>query len=186
VAIKPSKKKDKTRSYRIRVMPLTEPNLMPIMNLILVLVPMILVTSKLLNLSVLEYLPPPSSAMSEANLPQEEAATVELPTFALRINIANDRFQIGYRVTDYDTSYEVEPTETGVYDFKELSRQLLAIKKNIVGDPPQYRDANEVMISAVANADFQTIVSTLDATRDIWVGDHRETLFPLPVLGQLW
>jgi biopolymer transport protein ExbD len=186
VAIKPSKKKEKTRSYRNRVMPLTEPNLMPIMNLIVVLIPLILMTSKLLNFSVLEYLPPPSQNIGEAILPSEEEATKDLPFLALRINLADRRFLIGYRVADFDTSFEVGPTETGDYDFKELSRQLFAIKENIVGDPPKFRDNKEVMISAVANTDFQTIVSTLDATRDIWVGDHRETLFPLPVLGQLW
>ena len=116
----------------------------------------------------------------------EKKEIQDLPVLALRINIADQKFLIGYRIAEYDTSFEIEPTETGGYDFMELSRQLLAIKKNIVGDPPTFRDAEEVMISAVANTDFQTIVSTLDATRDIWVGDHRENLFPLPVLGQLW
>ena len=186
MAIKPSKKKEKTRSYRIRVLPMTEPNLMPIMNLMVVLIPLILVTSKLLNYSVLEYLPPPSQDMGAVALPEEGEAIQELPVLALRINIADQRFLVGYRVAKYDTSFEIAPTETGGYDYVELSRQLLAIKRNVVGDPPRYSDAREVMISAVENTNFQTIVSTLDASRDVWVGDHREMLFPLPVLGQLW
>jgi biopolymer transport protein ExbD len=185
VAIKPSKKKEKTASYRVRITPMTEPNLMPVMNLMVVLIPLILVTSRLLNLSTLEYLPPPSEEMGAVALPGEEAQ-MELPMLALRINVADNRFVIGYRVAEYDTSFEIQPTETGQYDFKELSRQLLAVKHSVVGDPPRYRDHDEVMISAVANTNYQTVISTLDATRDIWVGDHREKLFPLPVLGQLW
>ena len=98
MAIKPSLKKEKTRSYRIRVTPMTEPNLMPIMNLIVVLIPLILVTSKLLNLSVLEYLPPPSPEVGAVVLPQEDATSVDLPVLALRINIANERFHLGYRI----------------------------------------------------------------------------------------
>ncbi len=185
MAIKPSLKKEKTGNYRRRVQPLTEPNLMPIMNLIVVLIPLILVTSKLINLSILQYLPPPSEGIGASVLPQEEAQQ-ELPVLALRVNLADYRFLIGYQVVDHDTSFEIAPTETGRYDFKELSRQLFTIKQNIVGDPPRYRDHEEIMISAVANTDFQTIVSTMDHARNIWVGDHRETLFSFPVLGQLW
>lgn len=185
MAIKPSLKKEKTGSYRRRVLPMTEPNLMPIMNLIVVLIPLILVTSKLINLSILQYLPPPSAGPSTSALPQEEAPQ-ELPALALRVNLADNRFLIGYQVADHDTSFEIAPTETGQYDFKELSLQLYTIKQNIIGDPPLYRDHEEIMISAVANTDFQTIVSTMDHARNIWVGDHRETLFRLPILGQLW
>ena len=185
MAIKPSLKKEKTGSYRRRVQPLTEPNLMPIMNLIVVLIPLILVTSKLINLSILQYLPPPSEAIGASILPQE-ASQRELPALALRVNLANARFLVGYQVADHDTSFEIAPTETGLYDFNELSRQLFAIRQNVIGDPPRYRDHEEIMISAVANTDFQTIVSTMDHTRNIWVVDHRETLFRLPILGQLW
>jgi hypothetical protein len=165
-------------------MPVTEPNLMPIMNLMVVLIPLILWATKYMNFGLLQYLPPAAEGMGTM-LPQEEVK-MELPELALRINLGQQRFLIGYRVADHDTSFEIAPSETGNYDFGELSRQLLTIKKNVVGVPPQYRDSNEIMISALATTDFQTIVSTLDASRDVWVGDHRETLFPLPVLGQLW
>ena len=185
MAIKPSLKKEKTGSYRRRLLPMTEPNLMPIMNLIVVLIPLILVTSKLINLSILQYLPPPSEGLGTPVLPQEEVPQ-ELPALALRVNLADNRFLIGYQVADHDTSFEIAPTETGRYDFKELSLQLYTIKQNVIGEPPRYRDYEEIMISAVANTDFQTIVSAMDHTRNVWIGDHRETLFRLPVLGQLW
>jgi biopolymer transport protein ExbD len=165
-------------------MPVAEPNLLPVMNLIVVLIPLILWATKFLNFGFLQYLPPAAQGES-AGLPQERLRT-ELPDLALRINVGEQRFVVGYRVLDRDTSFEIAPNETGRYDFTELSRQLLAIKKNIVGSPAKYADADEVMISALAATDFQTVVSTLDAARDIHVGDHSETLFPLPVLGQLW
>jgi hypothetical protein len=184
VAIKPSKRLNKTRTYRNRLMPATEPNLISIMNLIVVLIPLILWGSKQANFGLLEYLPPPAEGTGSI-LPQEETR-MELPELALRINLGQQRFVIGYRIADYDTSFEIAPDETGTFDFKELSRQLLAIKKNVVGTPPRFRDSEEVMISALAVTDFQTVVSTLDATRDIWIGGRQETLFPLPVLGQLW
>lgn len=184
MAIKPSKRLLKTRSFRNRLTPATEPNLISIMNLIVVLIPLILWVTKETNFGLLQYLPPPAEGVGET-LPQEQAK-MELPDLALRINLGQQRFLIGYRVADHDTSFEIGPDETGNYDFKELSRQLLEIKKNVVGTPPKFRDSDEVMISALAVTDFQTVVSTLDATRNISVAGRQETLFPLPILGQLW
>ena len=63
----------------------------------------------------------------------------------------------------------------GKYDYGLLAKTLYSIKQKAAG---RFKDANAIIIQAEPKIDYQTLVSTMDASRSIEVDNNRVLLFP--------
>lgn len=183
----------------------TELNLLPVMNLIIVLIPLLLSVAKLSSMAMLEYLPPAESAeVADAGAPPSEGGGEEKQNLQLIINVAETGFQVSMfgKIEPGPYFFEV-PLQSGAYDFESLNRRLWEVKQREVGSPtgldsamndktgrmevfPTYRvkDGREVSITAIAKTPFQVVVNTMDAARKFKDGEEEKELFPIALLKQ--
>ncbi len=180
-------------------------NITPIMNLMVVLIPLLLSAAKFTQLALLEYLPPTEAAAAENTPPGENKG---IGSEELNLNLLVNLTETGIQVSIYQTVqlgpnfYEI-PLENGLYNWAALKDSLWSIKQREVGAPigtetvpdertgemqekPKYRvkDGEEVSITAVGTTPFQTIIQLMDACRTYKVNDELYTLFPITLLKQ--
>lgn len=186
-----------------------ELNLTPIMNLMVVLIPLLLSVAKLTELALLEYKPPAEAADSgggggngddDENKDEEKIVNLDL-----LINLhENSTIQISmYKKLDLgEHFYEIQAAPDGGYDFKALNDSLASIKKREVGLPTgidsvqneetmqwekfstfKVEDGRQVSITALKETPFQTIVHVMDVCR-FKLGDKSVELFPMTMLKQ--
>ena len=185
-------------------------DLTPIMNLVMVLIPLLLQAIVFINLGRIDYEPPPLNVAEQGPSEMEGGPTAgpqESTALNLVVNIGDTVIQVSiFGEVAGDNYWEIGLTEENTHDFAQLQNILYQIKteqvdptylrteKTIVDsttgetvDKKIYRleDADIVRIAASANLDYQSLVTLLDITRSIVVYDVEHWLFPQPVLGQL-
>jgi biopolymer transport protein ExbD len=182
----------------------------PIMNLVVVLIPLLLQAVVLVKLGVIDYTPPvlESAEEIEDNGEGEGGGGGEAPVL-LELNLAvNDSgFEVSiFNATEGEGYWKLPRRPDNEYDFAELQNVLHKIKTETVGKPIRtetvidtvdgkieqkikdvykMEDADIVRISAVASIDYQTIITVLDATRETTVEGEVQKLFPNQVLGYI-
>ena len=185
-----------------------EPDLTPIMSLMVVLIPVLLSVAKLTELALLEYKPPLAAEDSGGGGGEgdddksDEEKKVNLD---LLVNLhENGIIQISmYKKLDVgEHFYEIQATPGGGYNFKALNDSLSSIKLREVGESTgidsvfneetqQYErfkayrieDGRQVSITAIPETAFQNIVHTMDVCR-FKLGDESQELFPMTMLKQ--
>ncbi len=196
MAFKPSDKKKRAPES-------IEPNITPIMNLMVVLIPMLLSAARLTELSLLEYLPPAETSTSGGGAttdPPEES----IEKLNLLLNIQPESIQVSiYQSVDLGPNFFEIPSNGGTHDWEALKDSLIAIKQREVGEPigtstvmdersgemktiPKYRfsDGEEVSIAADGGIPFQTIIRAMDACKFYVDGKAMKPLFPVTLLKQ--
>lgn len=167
----------------------TDLNLTPIMNLMVVMIPMLLSGSQFIKLGIIELnLPPAAGAGVPGNqataLPKEEQRSLDLT-----ISITERGFYISSALTvlhgkDTARAGGAGPTipanAGGEYDFAELSKKLLEVKQKAQGIFP---DADAIVLQAEKDIKYQTLVDTMDAARVIEVDGKVIELFPRVALS---
>jgi len=172
----------------------TDLNLTPIMNLMVVMIPMLLSGSQFIKLGIIELnLPPAAGASAAGNqptaLPKEEQRSLDLT-----ISITERGFYISSALTVLHGKDDVQtgiaraggagPTipvnAGGEYDFAELSQKLLEVKQKAQGIFP---DADAIVLQAEKDIKYQTLVDTMDAARVIEVDGKVIELFPRVALS---
>ncbi|RMD95082.1 MAG: biopolymer transporter ExbD [Calditrichaeota bacterium] len=158
-----------------------EPNLTPIMNLMVVLIPLLLTSAEFIKIGSLELnLPPAAGPVREAmQKPQEKTRTLDLT-----VSITQEGFYISsalavLRPKD-GTGPSIPKKADGSFDFDQLSKKLLEIKEKAEGKFP---DLENIIIQAEPEIDYQTLVSTMDASRSIIIDHRRLILFPQVALS---
>ncbi|MFN3821062.1 MAG: hypothetical protein ACK4OO_01910 [bacterium] len=184
-----------------------EVNLLPVMNLIIVLIPMLLSVAKLTELALLEYLPPAeASEAEEMGAPGGEVGGKTEQRLNLLVNLMESGIQVSMygKVEPGPYFFEIPLTPEGDYDWETLNRRLWEVKKNEVGDPigidsvkneitgrwenfPVYRvkDGREVSIVALDTVRFQTVLHAMDACRLRVENGEIKELFPIAILKRL-
>ncbi len=186
-----------------------EPNILPIMNLIVVLVPMLLSVAEFVHLSLLVYLPPPVEdvAESEGEGSGGEQGGGEAMELNLLLNANDSGFEISlFGETKGDNFKMINKLPDGEYDFDALHEELVRVKKEVVGAPIRteesidsktgkkvllevfkYSDAQRIKISARGDLPWQVLVKIIDSARDYKEEDSpiKKPLFPTPMLGQI-
>lgn len=172
-----------------------ELNLLPILNMIVVLIPLLLTSSEWVRLGLLETRLPPAAAGGGSGMATEQ----EQPLPKLSLVVAVDDQGVGISILGA-TSTSTEPgrykhvprTAEGKLDFQAVSAELLRIRKEVVlpsvkgqeqavdaagnlrfdshGAPVMvdaygFEDAETVIISAPNELPFQELVNLLDNTR---------------------
>jgi len=199
VAFRPSSK-------RTRGAESTELNITPIMNLMVVLIPLLLSASKFTELALLEYLPPAEAAPAEsAGAPPSEGGSSKIEKISLLLNLVDTGIQVSIfeSIVEGPNFYVIPRFADGSYNFDTLKDSLWSIKQTHVGEPigtedvtneltgeitqiAKYRviDGEEASITAVATTTFQTIIKVMDACRYKTIGNDQKPLFPYTLLKQ--
>lgn len=153
-----------------------EPNLTPVMNLMVVLIPLLLSSAEFIKIAILELNLPPAAGPVQENLqkPQESARTLDLT-----VSVTDEGFYISsalaiLRPESADTP-SIPVLTDGTFDYETLSQKLLEIKEQAEN---KYPDTQSIIIQAEPDIDYQTLVSTMDAARAIRIDDRLVKLFP--------
>lgn len=145
----------------------------PIMNLMVVLIPLLLTSAQLIKISVIELNLPPAAGpeITENETPKEENLRLELS-----VTITDKGFILSSPtdVLASDSGPSI-PKVNGNYDYELLTKTLYEIKQKAFD---KYEDSDSIVIQAESDIDYQTVVSTMDAARAIRVEDKLVSLFP--------
>ena len=152
-------------------------NITPMMNLMVVLIPLLLTSAEFVKLGVIELNLPPASMGPEAellaDLPLEERKKLDLA-----VTITDRGFFISSSIAVLAGARDGEPSiplANGEYDFRSLSLKLYEIKRKAENKFPDYEN---IILMAEPNVDYQTVISTMDAARSIKINDRLIALFP--------
>ncbi|MBN1895511.1 biopolymer transporter ExbD [bacterium] len=149
-------------------------NMTPMMNLMVVLIPLLLTSAEFVRLGIIELNLPP--AVSGAGAAAAEEAGMKAGKLDLAVTITDRGFFISSAMAVLANEGEPTlPVLNGMHDFSGLSMKLLEIKRQA---KDLYPDLEQIIILAEPEIDYQTVVSTMDAARSIEVEGNTEILFP--------
>ena len=191
---------------RIREEVDTEPNIVPFMNLMVVLIPLLLSSSEFVKIGMIELKLPESAAGAGGSGGGEEQKNARVD---LGIVITEKGFNL-YHYFKKDTAAggDVEiPKVNGSYDFATLNRKVAEVKrlalyeiirlakpdlpkdtelwklaylygKHDLSSVTMFSDHENVKIVADDKIHYQTVVSVMDAARGVATPNGNVTLFP--------
>lgn len=186
-----------------------ELNVTPIMNLVVVLIPLLLQAVVMVKLGIIDYEPPELMTVAPEDMEEGsgEGGGEMAQLLELKVNVNDSSFEVSIFNADAGEGYwKIPLLPDGEYDFARLQEVLYEVKSEKVGPPirtetvidtidgkliPEVKeifkmeDADVVRISAVPNIGYQTIISVLDATRETTVEGEIKFLFPNQVLGYI-
>ena len=174
MAFRPSQRRS-TSSEKV------DPNLFPMMNLMVVLIPLLLSTASAIKLGVIELNLPQASGgpAAQASVPKEATRSLDLT-----VSISDSGFYISTSLAILKSEDNQGPAigllPDGKYNFDTLSERLYEVKRRISGSPT---DTEKIIIQAEPNIDYQTLVSTMDASRSIVIENNEYRLFPVVTLS---
>jgi len=153
-----------------------EVNMTPVMNLMVVLIPLLLSSAQYIKIGVIDLNLPPAVGTSVSQLGAPKEAEKKLD---LAVTITDKGFYISSSLAILKSADGEGPTiplsEIGEYDFENLSRKLYEIKKKALGD---FADTEKIVIQAEPDINYQLLVNTLDSARAISMENRTYTLFP--------
>jgi biopolymer transport protein ExbD len=153
-----------------------EPDLTPMMNLAFMLILALITLAAFLPLGLITVQAPRlAGAGGGQDKPKDED---EKPPLNLTIFITKDGFNIAATGATLDGSSEgregqplvpkVQTGEKQAYNFQDLNRRLIEIKKN-------FKDETSVIITADPDVIYEDVISTMDAAR---MSADGQILFP--------
>ena len=153
-----------------------EINMTPVMNLMVVLIPLLLTSAQFIKIGVIELNLPPAvgTAVSQLKAPKESAKKLDLA-----VTITNKGFFVSSSLAilrnETGEGPSIPRNPDGTYNFEELADKLFELKKKAVN---HFSDTDKIVIQAEPEIDYQLLVSTLDASRNIEKEGKKYTLFP--------
>ena len=157
----------------------------PVMNLMVVLIPILLYSAEFVKLSIRELNLPP--AAGKTNGPGEGQKEEE-KRFSLTIIVSDDGFYIGNRAgyLTGEANIDGQPTipvlEDGSYDYELLRTKLIEIKEKMKGQG--FVDAKSVIISAESQTEYKHIIKLIDNVTVYEDDDgNQQELFPQINIG---
>ncbi|MFQ5863705.1 MAG: ExbD/TolR family protein [bacterium] len=160
------------RRSRVKIENL-QPNLTPVMNLMVVIIPLLLSSAQYIKISVIELnLPPAAGAKTvKTDMPKETELKLDLA-----VTITDKGFFLSSAAGIMKTEQGPSISKVnGEYDYALLSQRLYEIKQKAVG---RFRDVDSIVIQAEPQIEYQDIVSTMDASRSISIDGRHISLFP--------
>ncbi len=143
-----------------------ELDIRPVMNLMVVLIPLLIASAEWVKLGVVEINAPPAkgpSGGSGKGENQDQAKEKEMK-LGLKIAIAHDGITIGNAQALLEGEQGEGPTvpltAEGKYDYELLKKKLIEIKKKIKGKG--FKDEDRVVLTASADIEYQTIITVMD------------------------
>jgi biopolymer transport protein ExbD len=179
MAFKPSQ-----RSHnKIKEIPL---DIRPVLNLMVVLIPILLYSAEFVKLSIRELNLPPAGSSDRGG--QNDQLNEQEKRFQLTIIISKEGFyignQAGYLTGEADTAAEpaIVLAEDGRYDYNKLREQLMEVKEKIKGQG--FVDEKSIIISAEADIEYKHIIKLMDFVAAYEDADgNLQELFPQINIG---
>lgn len=162
----------------------SEPNLLPMMNLMVVLIPVLLSAAEFIKIGMLEIDLPTGGGGGSTGLeetPQEMEQKLGLKLFVTKsgFTIANDFVVIKDSASNDGPTI---PLKDGKYDYEALHSQLLEISEKYGS---KFKDGKSIKIAADSSIVFQTLVTTIDNARIARVNGKTIVMFPQVNFGKL-
>ncbi len=171
-------------------------NIAPLMNLMVILIPLLLTSAEFIKLGVIELNLPPASA--GINDERNEAMGQEFQKqLDLAVTITKRGFYISSSLAVLSGDMQGEPTipltryqdysladngsimsmqtDSLAHDYQALSEKLMEIKNAAQG---KFSDLEQIVILAESEIKYQTIISAMDAGRSIILDGEEIVLFP--------
>jgi len=153
----------------------------PVMNLMVVLIPLLLQGAEWVKLGAIEINVPPTKSVGSGAEEQEQDQKEEEKRLGLKIaivqngiTIANASALLGGETGEGPT---VPNKGDGEYDYDLLKEKLVEIKKKIAGKG--YRDENRAVITASREVEYQILVDVIDNIQTYQNEEGQELpLFP--------
>jgi len=184
MAYKPSMR----RHQKIEAMSL---DIRPVMNLMVVLIPLLLAGSVWTKLAIKELNLPPKSAGGGA---AETEKPVELEKrLGLNVIISKQGFYIGTQsgfLQDEESKKtdggepSIPLNEDGSFNFERLQAKLVEIKKRVM--LTDFSDKNAILLTAEADIPYKYLIKTMDyVTFYTDEEGNQQELFPQIIIGQV-
>lgn len=159
MAYKPSKKRKHPPGSE-------ELNLIPIMNVFMIIIPFLLLTAVFAKTAVIDvYLP------QEAGMGVSGGQTADADPGLLAVKVTDTGFQL-----EGIGGVVVIPMQEGRLDFKQLTTELMKIKE-------RYPKKEDVVLLLQTHTPYETVVHVMDSARET-TDTPRRPLFPLVSLGE--
>ncbi len=151
----------------------------PVMNLMVVLIPLLLQGAEWVKLGAIEINAPPTKSIG-SNPGEQQDQKEEEKKIGLKLAITNDGITVANAQALLPSESGEGPTvpilPDGTYDFGALKIKLIEIKKLITGKG--YRDENRAVITAGNNVEYQNLVSVIDNIQTYDDEGTEKALFP--------
>ena len=188
-----------------------DPDLLPLMNIMLILIPLLISIVSFIKFSQIEYNPSPDMGGTAADLGAGGGGSgSELPKLNMLINITENGFQVSVKnaLPGMPGYTEIPKLANGQYDFTGLQNRLYEIRKSTIGEPTRieesidpvtrkiayrltyaFADAQQVRVSAQGNLPWKICIRLLDIFR-VYPNSKLPNgglmpLFAEPVFGQI-
>lgn len=163
-------------------------NLVPIMNLVTILIPVLLMAIKSLELAVIDTKLPAIGAPAP---PSDDVP--DKPPLNISVAITNSGFRIigadnylypegpppkaegGQAPPTIPCKSNASCRNTEDYDFSELTKKLMTIKDMAIDEE---RDSDNVIFMPSSNTRYEVLVKSMDAARKSGKGETSKKLFP--------
>lgn len=143
-----------------------ELDIRPVMNLMVVLIPLLLAGAQWVKLSIIEINVPPTKAAgpgaggeTQENTPKEKQLKL-----GLKVVITHSGITIGNAQAilagDKGEGPTVPLKEDGSYDLEKLHEKLVELKQKVAGKG--FVDQDRVVITAESDVEYQTIIDVMD------------------------
>jgi len=197
----------KVSDRRVREEVETEPNMVPFMNLMVVLIPLLLSSSEFVKIGMIELKLPESGASNDAG--GGGGGGAESAKLDLGVVITSKGFRLfHYFKSDTNSGSNVDiPLKNGEYDFEQLNKMFADVKrkvlfelikgvksdlasdaelwqlyliysKNDLSSIAYFNDHENLKIVAEDKIKYQTVVAVMDAARGVSTSHGNVTMFP--------
>lgn len=159
----------------------------PVMNLMVVLIPLLLAGAEFVKLSIIEINLPPQSQGGGGEEEQNPDRELE-QRLNLSIVITKSGFSITSPSMVLPGATEEGPTipinDDNTFDYAKLKEKLIEVKKMVLEKP--IKDKDSVIITASADIEYQVIIDVIDAIQ-LYTDDEDNTqpLFPQVNFGKV-
>lgn len=143
------------------------------MNLMVVIIPLLLSSAQFIKISIIELNLPPAAGTKTVKVDRPKETELKLD---LAVTITDKGFFLSSAAGILKTEQGPSIAKVnGEYDYAQLSQRLYEIKQKAMG---RFKDTDSIVIQAEPQIDYQTLVSTMDASRSISIEDRQISLFP--------
>ncbi len=167
-----------------------ELDIRPVMNLMVVLIPLLIVSAEWVKLSVLEINIPPSKNVGGGGGGSDNQENKEKQkVLGLKIAISHEGISIANAATilaNEEGTAEgptIPKSSDGTYDYELLKTKLIEIKKKIAGKG--FVDEDRAVITASADIEYQVIIDVMDHIQTYEDNDNILPLFPQINFGSI-
>ena len=153
----------------------------PVMNLMVVLIPLLLQGAQWVKLGAIEINAPPAKSVGVGDQNNQQDQKEEKKKLGLKLAVTLDGISIANAATILNSESGEGPTvpnkADGSYDFDTLREKLIEIKKLIKGKG--YQDEDRAVLTAANEVAYQHIVDLIDNIQTYTTEDGKELpLFP--------